>query len=77
MDVSLPPDLQQFVDAQVSSGAYGDAGAVIRDGLQLLADRKAQVLRLDADIAAGLESARAGRVVPGQSVYDELKARRG
>ncbi len=76
MELFLPPDLQGFVDAQVTSGAYGDAAAVIRDGLQLLAERKIQVSRLETEIAAGMDSIRAGRVVSGQSVFDELKARR-
>lgn len=36
MNVSLPPDMERFVRAQVDTGRYRSASEVVRDGLRLL-----------------------------------------
>jgi antitoxin ParD1/3/4 len=49
MNVSLTPELEQFVLEQVQSGTYRSASEVVRDGLRLLAERrKTQELKLVA-----------------------------
>jgi antitoxin ParD1/3/4 len=40
MNVSLPKALQEFVEKAVSSGQYGTASEVVRDGLRLLLERR-------------------------------------
>jgi antitoxin ParD1/3/4 len=37
--ISLTPELNRFVQAQVASGRYQTASEVIRDGLRLLQER--------------------------------------
>ena len=39
MNVSLTPQLEQFVDKKVREGTYQTASEVIREGLRLLAER--------------------------------------
>ena len=39
MDVSLTPEMEQFVSRKVQSGLYPSAIDVIREGLQLLRER--------------------------------------
>jgi antitoxin ParD1/3/4 len=60
MNVSLTPELEQFVQEKVSSGLYYSASEVIREGLRLLKEREQlQQIRLQElrqDIQAGLES---------------------
>ncbi|MBD2465389.1 type II toxin-antitoxin system ParD family antitoxin [Oscillatoria sp. FACHB-1407] len=60
MNVSLTPELEQFVQEKVSSGLYYSASEVIREGLRLLKEREQlQQLRLQElrqDIQAGLDS---------------------
>ncbi len=36
MNVSLTPELDEFVNAKVSSGLYNSASEVVREGLRLL-----------------------------------------
>jgi antitoxin ParD1/3/4 len=40
MNVSLTPELEQFVNQKVESGKYQPASEVIRDGLRLLLERE-------------------------------------
>jgi antitoxin ParD1/3/4 len=49
MNVSLTPELDQFVAAKVSSGRYGSASEVVREALRLLEERDhARITQLDA-----------------------------
>ncbi|HYC04322.1 MAG TPA: type II toxin-antitoxin system ParD family antitoxin [Azospirillaceae bacterium] len=41
LTVSLPDGLMSFIEDEVASGRYGDASAVILEGLRLLRDRRA------------------------------------
>ena len=48
MNVAIPQQLEEFIHEQVRSGRYGDADAVVRDGLRLLQEREqSRVGRLD------------------------------
>ena len=40
MNVSLTPELEQFVQAKVESGRYNSASEVVRDALRLLDDHE-------------------------------------
>lgn len=41
MNVSLTPQLQEFVRRKVESGLYNNASEVVREGLRLLIERDA------------------------------------
>ena len=60
MNVSLTPELEQYVQEKVAGGLYYSASEVIREGLRLLKEREQlQQLRLQElrqDIQAGLDS---------------------
>ena len=40
MNVSLTPELEQYVNGKVQSGMYHSASEVIREGLRLLKERE-------------------------------------
>lgn len=64
--ISLTEHQQRFVETLVASGRYHGVSEVVRAGLRLLEDeeerRIAELDRLKADIAKGLEDVKAGRV---------------
>jgi antitoxin ParD1/3/4 len=68
MNVSLTPELEQFVNRKVESGKYHTASEVIRDGLRLLLEREEihhrKLGELRRDIAIGIEQADQGKVAP-------------
>ncbi len=76
MDVSLPRDLVELIDAWVRDGAYGSRTEVISEAVLLLADRDADRERareaVRAKVAEGLEAIEAGDLHPGERVFDEL-----
>ncbi len=63
MNVSLTPELEQYVQQKVSSGLYYSASEVIREGLRLLREREQlqqiRLQELQQDIQAGLDSGEA------------------
>ena len=68
MNVSLTPELEQFVNQRVESGKYQTASEVIRDGLRLLLEREEihqkKLGELHREIAIGIEQADQGNVAP-------------
>lgn len=60
MNVSLTPELEQYIQDKVSTGLYYSASEVVREGLRLLKEREQlQQIRLQElrqDIQAGLDS---------------------
>jgi antitoxin ParD1/3/4 len=68
MNVSLTPELEEFVVQKVQSGLYQTASEVVRDGLRLLLERdelhRQRLEELRREIAAGIEEIEQGKVAP-------------
>ena len=76
-NISLPEDLEAYVDAKVASGEYANAGEVVRDGIRLLMREEAEKLEwLRNALAVGEADIKAGRTVPAEDVPSELARRR-
>jgi antitoxin ParD1/3/4 len=80
MNVSLTPELEQFVQKKVESGKYQTASEVIREGLRLLLERdelhQAKHDDLRRAIALGIEEADQGKVAPFQAKETLARVRR-
>ncbi len=78
MNVSLTPQLEQFVREKVDSGRYLSASEVVREGLRLLEERdrvyQARLADLQKDITRGIESSARGEVYDGATVIQGLIA---
>jgi antitoxin ParD1/3/4 len=79
MHVSLPPDLERFVEEQVHSGRYTSASEVVRDALRLLEEqaqgRLAQFAELHEEIDQRLASLDRGEGVDGATARVQLQQR--
>ena len=75
MNVSLTPELEQFVDAKVESGLYNNASEVVREGLRLLKEQDEIRLRWREQIERGWQDAQAGRLVNGDEAFRRIDAR--
>jgi len=76
MNVSLTPQLEQFVREKVDSGRYLSASEVVREGLRLLEERdrvyQARLSDLQKEITIGVEEADRGELFDGEEVMQEL-----
>jgi antitoxin ParD1/3/4 len=63
MDISLPPELEQFVQDMVTSGQYRSASEVIRKGLRLL-ERHEQQEEGMRRFVLRMELAKSGKPIP-------------
>ena len=77
MNVSLTPELEQFVLSTVKRGRYSDPSEVVCAALQLLAEREMERLvrleELRKEIAIGIEASDRGEVFDGEEVLKELR----
>jgi antitoxin ParD1/3/4 len=72
MNVSLTPELEEFVSAKVSSGRYNSASEVVREALRLLEDhdqaRASQLAEFNRELGRRLASLNRGeKVDPAES----------
>jgi antitoxin ParD1/3/4 len=79
LNISLTPELEEFVSKRVASGRYQSASEVIRQGLRLLQEeersREASLDRLRNQINLGLDQAERGELLDGEEVFEELERR--
>lgn len=79
LNISLTPELEEYVAARVSSGRYQSASEVVRQGLRLLQEQEmtheAHLERLRSQIDLGLDQARRGELMDGEAVFEELEQR--
>jgi len=80
MNVSLTPELEQYVIGKVQSGMYHTASEVIREGLRLLKEREElqqqKVADLRREIQIGIDQADRGQVSPfNEAALDEVQTK--
>ena len=78
MNVSLTPELEQYVNGKVQSGLYHSASEVIRAGLRLLKEKdevhQKKIQELRRDIQVGIDQAERGQVSTfNQQTLEEIK----
>jgi antitoxin ParD1/3/4 len=77
MNVSLTPELEQFVQTKVKSGRYLSASEVVREALRLLEERdhlrQIKLDKLRKNLLVGVEQIEQGDVVDGEDVFAELE----
>ena len=76
MNVSLTPELEQYVHSKVKSGRYLSASEVVREALRLLEERdrlrEIRLATLQKEIEIGIEQSNRGKGFDGDEVIQEL-----
>ena len=79
MNVSLTPELEEYVSSKVKDGLYRSHSEVVRQGLRLLIEREhlldARLNALRAEVKEGLEQAHRGELIPMEEVESRLRSR--
>jgi antitoxin ParD1/3/4 len=78
MNVSLTPELEQFISAQVATGRYRSASEVVREGVRILQlreeEREAKLAALRSAVATGVTALDRGEGLDGDVVIREILA---
>lgn len=70
-------ELEGYAREKVSQGEYGSVSEVVREGLRLLKRRdELWQAKVQAKIEEGMASLRAGRSLPADEVWADLRGRR-
>lgn len=79
LNVSLTPELEEYIASKVQSGSYNSASEVVREGLRLLQAAEEAQLRWAAEarekIERGWQQAQEGKLVDGDVVFERIKAK--
>jgi antitoxin ParD1/3/4 len=77
MNVSLTPDLEQFVQQKVETGRYTSASEVVREALRLLEEheqaRAAQIGAFHEELSRRLDALDRGETVEASEVRSRLR----
>ena len=79
LNVSLTPELEEYISSKVQSGSYTSASEVVREGLRLLqASEESKVewaISARAKVERGWQQAQSGQLVNGVTAMDRVKGR--
>ncbi|KAB1085394.1 type II toxin-antitoxin system ParD family antitoxin [Neorhizobium galegae] len=75
--VTLEPDIQDFVRNEVERGSFASTSEYIETVLRQRQERERARQQLDAELQKGLDDVRAGRVVPIDEAFAEVRRRLG
>ena len=79
MNVSLTPELEQFIDVKVESGRYNSASEVVREALRLLEERDqqrtAQLASFNKELTRRLASLDRGEHVTPAAARSRIEAK--
>jgi antitoxin ParD1/3/4 len=77
MNVSLTPELEQFIQSQIESGKYASTDEVILAALRAFEEReriyKGRFDELRQEIMVGVEASERGEVVDSEIVFSQLQ----
>ncbi len=77
MPITLPPELEQFIQSQVASGKYASIDEVFLAGVKLLAERErlyqGRFEELRREILIGVEEAEQGELLDAEAVISGLQ----
>lgn len=77
MNISLTPEIEQFIQSQVERGKYASADEVILAALMAFEEReriyKGRFEELRREIMVSIEASERGEVVDGEIVFSQLQ----
>ena len=72
---ALGTHFEAFVKAQLATGRFKNASAVLRDALRLMEERERRLSALDTAASRGTADIKAARVNDADAVFDRLEAK--
>ncbi len=73
VSAELGKPLEDYLNSLVKSGRYGSRSEVLREGVRLVQERETKLAALDALLEEALDDVKAGRVLPADEVFAEVR----
>jgi antitoxin ParD1/3/4 len=77
MNLSLTPEVEQFIQIQLESGKYATAEEVVLAGIKLLEEQekiyKERLEELKREIMIGIEASERGEVIDGEEFFQKMQ----
>lgn len=77
MDITLQPELEQFIREKITSGQYQSVNEAVNAGLKLLMEREliyqGRFDQLRQEIMVGIEASERGEVVNSETVFNSIR----
>lgn len=77
MDITLQPELEQFVREKITSGQYQSVNEAVNAGLKILMEREliyqGRFDQLRQEIMVGIEASEKGEVVDSETVFNSIR----
>jgi antitoxin ParD1/3/4 len=77
MPITLPPELEHFIQSQVASGKYASVNEVFLAGIKLLEERErlyqGRFEELRRQVLIGIEEAEQGELLDAETVISKLQ----
>ncbi len=77
MNISLTPELEQYIQKKLDSGLYTSVSEVIRESLRMMYThdnlQKNQIEQLNQAIELGMEQLNTGNKIPASDAYKKMK----
>jgi antitoxin ParD1/3/4 len=75
ISADLGEKLEAVVADLVANGRYNSKSEVLREGVRLVQEREARLAELQKMLQQGIDELDAGRGIPAEEVFAELRAR--
>ena len=76
MDITLQPEIEQFVREKITSGQYNSVNEAVNAGLKILMEREliyqGRFDQLRQEIIVGIEASERGEVVDSETVFNSI-----
>jgi antitoxin ParD1/3/4 len=77
MDITLQPELEQFIQEKITSGQYRSLDEAVNAGLKLLMEQEliyqGRFAQLKQEIMIGIEASEKGEVVDSETVFSSIQ----
>ena len=77
MDITLQPELEQFIQEKITSGQYQSVNEAVNAGLKILMEREliyqGRFDQLRQEIMVGIEASERGEVVDSETVFNSIR----
>ncbi|XHX81129.1 MAG: type II toxin-antitoxin system ParD family antitoxin [Stenomitos frigidus ULC029] len=75
MDISLKPEHEQFIQAQLETGNYTSVDEIVNEAFKLFVERERRLAELRQKVSVGTKQIVMGQVTDGETVFAQLHAK--